>query len=165
MAQSKGGQTATKLRNQGNGRAEHPMKGKRRGKTESYKDVFMAYMINGVEGVEALAGNVSSDTLWHAFQALEASGRDRTPLKNYIEEQFPNSAPGAGGGGRGRTSPQVGETRPYKAQVLAKKDADGNVIGEQEPFLRLPLGSLGVERGGSVQASFQDGQIVITLQA
>lgn len=168
MAQSKAGQTSkknsknkaqAKASSNGGERKPHPMKGKTRGKIATYKDVFMAFMIGGVEAVQNLEGAVSADTLWTAYDNLEPTGRDRSALKNYILETHGERQ--VSGTGRGRGAPQVGESRNYKIQALPQKDDTGAVTGEGEPFIRLPLSTLGLPKGAVVRAEFEDGQIVI----
>jgi hypothetical protein len=52
---------------------------------------------------------------------------------------------------RGRAGPTAGEERVYKAQC----------IKEGEPFLRLPLSTLGVGKGDHVRVRFDGRQIVV----
>lgn len=52
---------------------------------------------------------------------------------------------------RGRYSPRVGETRVYNVQRV-KDDAT---------FIRLPLSSLGVDRGNKVRVDFENGAVIV----
>jgi hypothetical protein len=54
--------------------------------------------------------------------------------------------------GRGKAPPSAGEKRRYRVQHLE----------EGAPFLRLPMSSLGCQKGDEVVASFEDGRIVVT---
>jgi hypothetical protein len=52
--------------------------------------------------------------------------------------------------GRGRNTPESGDTREYRVQ---------NVQGSL--FIRLPVSSMGVQQGDSVEVTFKDGTIVV----
>lgn len=52
---------------------------------------------------------------------------------------------------RGRYAPRVGETRVYNVQKV-KDDAT---------FIRLPLSSLPVDKGGQVRVDFEQGEIIV----
>jgi len=56
------------------------------------------------------------------------------------------------GEGRGRSGPEVGEDHFYKAQQAA----DGGA-----PYVRMPLDTLGVDKGGFVKASFRKGSTTL----
>ena len=114
----------------------------------SYKDVQLAYLLDGIGAVERLwrDGSVSKPTIRRAVKKLQESHEDVTELERWVAENI-------GPIGRGRAAPQAGETRTYKAQQI--KSGGG-------PFLRLPLDPLGVARGKSVRVSFERDRIVVT---
>ena len=114
----------------------------------SYKDVQLEYLLHGVPAVEKLwkAGNVSKSTVRRAVKKLQESNEDVGKLERWVAENI-------GPIGRGRSAPQPGETRTYKAQQLA---------GGGGPFLRLPLDSLGVARGAVVRAEFTEDKIIVS---
>src|SRR6188508_119183 len=90
----------------------------------SFKDIQIAYLIEGIEGVERLIKgrkNIAS-LLRRAVKELKAAGKKTEALDKYIAE---NHGPGT----RGRAVPISGQERLYKAQKI---HAGG-------PFLRLPL--------------------------
>lgn len=113
----------------------------------SFKDVQIAYLLDGISGVEKiLAGRKSAGTIIRrALKELKAQGRSVDAMESYVGEKF-------GSGGRGRSMPNVGEERKYKAQQ----------IGDQGAFLRLPLTPLGVKKGGSVRVRFEADRVVVT---
>lgn len=114
----------------------------------SFKDVQLAYLLEGVDAVERQwqTGNVSKTTLRRAVKKLQESNEDVGELERWVAEHI-------GPIGRGRSSPMPGETRSYKVQQLNKGGG---------PFLRLPLDSLGVKREGIVRVHFDKDQIVVT---
>lgn len=113
----------------------------------SYKDVQLAYLLEGVEAVERQwkRGNVSKSTIRRAVKKLQESNEDVAELERWVAEHI-------GPIGRGRSAPQAGETRSYKAQQ----------IGTGGPFLRLPLDSLGIHKGNVVRVQFEGERIVVT---
>lgn len=132
----------------------------------SYKDVSLEAVCYGTDGVKALVATtekgVSKATLLNAAKDLRERG-ERSPenadrletlaceLEDYAVELF-----GEGGGTRGRAPLEVGESREYKVQQI--KDGD--------PFLRLPVGLLKVEKGATVVARAtegEDGKITIVV--
>lgn len=113
----------------------------------SFKDVQIAYLLDGISGVEKLVSNRKSAgaVIRRALRELKQQGRSVDALEAYVGEKF-------GSGGRGRSMPDVGEERKYKAQQIKTGGA----------FLRLPLTPLGVKKGGSVRVRFESDRIVVT---
>lgn len=120
---------------------------KNKRKLVSYKDIQIAYLMDGIEGVKKIwdSGNASKATVRRAVKLLQGTSSDTTELERWLTDAI-------GAVGRGRTAPKPGETRSYKAQQ----------IKNGSPFLRLPLDSLGVEKGGTVRVRFDDDRIIIT---
>jgi len=112
---------------------------------------------NGLEAIRALhedsqqagRGGISAKTLLSTMEGLNLSSEDEGVFECLIEELV---GP-LGTGQRGRSAPQVGDSRSYKAQQVK----DGST------FLRLPLDTLGGEKGESFNVSFEEGRIVVTL--
>jgi hypothetical protein len=113
----------------------------------SFKDVQIAYLLDGISGLEKLlAGRKSAGgVIRRALRELKQQGRSVEALEAYVGEKY-------GSGGRGRSMPGVGEERKYKAQQIKSGGA----------FLRLPLTPLGVKKGGSVRVRFEADRIVVT---
>lgn len=113
----------------------------------SFKDVEIAYLLDGIAGVERLiAGRRSpAPVLRRALRDLKAQGRSVDALEAFIAEKF-------GSSGRGRSVPSPGEERRYRAQQIKTGGA----------FLRLPLNVLGVPKGGNVRVRFDRDRIVVT---
>ena len=112
----------------------------------SFKDIQIAYLIEGMDGVERLLEgrkNIAS-LLRRAVKELKAAGKKTDALDKYIAEHH-------GPGTRGRAVPISGQERLYKAQKI---HAGG-------PFLRLPLAPLGTDKGGFVRVRFERDQIVV----
>ena len=119
-------------------------------KLVSYKDVQIAYMLNGISAVESLVAEkkVTRATVKRAYAKFLDAGREEKPFAEWIEDNI-----GPLGRGRGRACPQKGEIRTYRAQQ----------IGVGGPFVvRVPLSSLDVYKGSVLQISFEDDRIVIT---
>jgi hypothetical protein len=114
------------------------------------KDLQVAYLVNGVAGVQAMtADNVPAKlTFQAAIDSLESLGQEVAPLVAFMETHY-SSDPGAP-----RTAPQNGETRTYKVG----QPRDG------APKVNIPLNTLNAAKGDNVNVSFENGKIVITLQ-
>lgn len=112
----------------------------------SFKDIQIAFLIEGIEGVERLTKGRKNvgQLLRRAVRELKAAGKKTEALDRFISE---NHGPGT----RGRAVPASGQERIYKAQRI---HAGG-------PFLRLPLAPLGTGKGGSVKVRFERDQIVV----
>lgn len=112
----------------------------------SFKDVQIAYLIDGIAGVEKLVGGrkSASSIIRRALTELKKQGYNVDSLEAYVNEKF-------GSGGRRRSMPGVGEERRYKAQQIKTGGA----------FLRLPLTPLGVKKEGIVQVRFEADRIVV----
>jgi len=128
----------------------------RKGKSlTSYKDVQIAYMSGGIEGVRTLhegsEDGLSRTVLWNAINDMPAAF-DTEALRAFAVETRGEENQS---GNRGRTAPTVGSTRNYSAQQVKTGG----------PFLRLPLDTLGAEKSQDMQVSFEDGRIVVTLGA
>jgi len=144
-------------------------KARRTGPVISYKDVFLAYCmagrgrkgINGVKKLEEEKGvPLTGNVLWAAHDSLEESGDEHLEMfEGFVEKHV---GPRSSGSGRGRSTPQVGETRGYKAMTTSVKDGDGNETGRSDPFVRIPVSALNIEGGAQLSASFEDGKIVLT---
>lgn len=119
----------------------------------NFKDVQICFMSEGVEGVRNMHSTVedglSKSVLWAAINKMPAA-QDTEALRAFAVELY--GVPSQGGG-RGRSAPTVGTSRAYKAQQIK----DGG------PFLRLPLDTLGAEKGQSIGVHFEEGRIVVDL--
>jgi hypothetical protein len=119
---------------------------RRKRSTLSFKDVQIAYLMNGVNSVERLHkdGKASTATIRRALSHLRTGGREVSVLEKWIHDNL-------GIGARGRTAPQAGQERVYRAQQIKTSG----------PFLRLPLSALAVGKGETVTVSFEDERIVV----
>ncbi len=120
---------------------------KRKRSTVSFKDVQIAYLMNGVPSVEQLHkdGKASSTTIRRALVHLRSVG-DRSV--NNLEEWIHSNL---GLGVRGRAAPQAGQERVYRAQQIKTSG----------PFLRLPLSALAINKGEVVTVCFEREQITV----
>ena len=82
----------------------------------SFKDLQIAYLLDGIAGVEKLVSGRKNPgpILKRALNELKAQGRNVDTLESYITSRH-------GATGRGRSMPNVGEERRYKAQQVAEK--------------------------------------------
>lgn len=150
---------------------------RRVGPVISFKDVIMAYYMGGqgsggLKEIRKLAkktddnGNQAQLTpkvLWAAYDALaEAPDADLETLEAFV---LKTAGPRRAEGTRGRSLPQTGDTRSYKAMTTPVKDGEGNETGRSDPFVRIPVAALGVDGGAMLEASFEDGRIVLTPQS
>lgn len=106
--------------------------------------IMLTFLIQGLDAVAALGA--SKVALRKAIPGLEAQGVDAKKLDAF--RAFVVDTVGEVGEGRGRSAPEVGQTRTYKAQALK----DGSA------FIRLPVESLGIGKGGSVEVVFVEGE-------
>ncbi len=113
----------------------------------SFKDVQIAFLLDGISGVEKLvAGKKNAGPmLRRALAGLKAQGRNVDTLEAFIDAKHATA-------GRGRSMPNVGEERRYKAQQ----------IGQGGSFLRLPLTPIGVKKGGVVKVRFEADRVIVT---
>ena len=113
----------------------------------SFKDLQIAYLLDGIGGVEKLvAGRKNAGSiLKRALKEMGDQGRNVETLQAYVNERY-------GSSGRGRAMPNVGEERKYKAQQ----------IGDGGTFLRLPLTPIGVKKGGVVKVRFEADRVIVT---
>lgn len=113
----------------------------------SFKDLQIAYLLDGIAGVEKLVANKKNPgpILRRALDELKAQGRNVETLESYIGLRH-------GSTGRGRSMPNVGEERRYKAQQ----------VGDSGTFLRLPLTPIGVKKGGVVKVRFEADRVIVT---
>ena len=113
----------------------------------SFKDVQIAYLMNGVSAVKDLygEGKASSTTVRKALKELAGAGRNIAPLEKWVEEAMSPRA-------RGRSAPEAGAERSYRVQR----------VGDGAPFLRLPVTVLGVGQREEVKVRFDRDKIVVT---
>lgn len=113
----------------------------------SYKDIQIAYLMEGLDGVQQVwtDGNASKATIRRAVKLLQETSSNTAELERWVADNI-------GAIGRGRTAPKPGETRSYKAQQIKNGG----------PFLRLPLDSLGVIKGKVVRVRFEEDRIIVT---
>lgn len=116
-------------------------------KRNNFKDVQLAYIIDGIEGVSKLSPLPGKNVLIQAINGLNDKGMDTSDLLAFTASNYPI------GTGRGRASITVGDSRTYKVQAVK----DGGV------FLRLPLSTLNVEKGDVVNVSYNDGSIEVSV--
>ena len=112
----------------------------------SFKDVEIAFLQDGVDGVKKLLGK-SSDArglLSRAIEDLKAKGHKPATLEAFAGDAFPRR-------GRGRSEPRVGDEQTYKAQE----------IGHGGAFLRLPLRPIGVKKGAVLTVRFEAERIIV----
>lgn len=119
---------------------------RRKRSTLSFKDVQIAYLLNGLPSIEKLHrdGKASTATIRRALSHLRTGGREVTTLERWIQDNL-------GIGVRGRAAPQAGQERIYRAQQIKTSG----------PFLRLPLSALEVNKGESVTVCFEKDRIVV----
>lgn len=120
---------------------------KRKRSTFSFKDVQIEYLMNGVHSIERLHqdGKASTATIRRALTNLRNGGREVSQLEQWVQENL-------GVGTRGRTAPQAGQERIYRAQQIKTSG----------PFLRLPLSALNINKGQVVSVRFEQDQIVVS---
>jgi hypothetical protein len=112
----------------------------------SFKDLQIAYLKDGLASVIQLyqEGKASKMALKKACASLKQMGTLSSSFEQWIKENIKVSS-------RGRSTPKAGTERMYRAQSINKGGS----------FLRLPLASLGIEKGQVLSVSFENNKIVI----
>lgn len=118
----------------------------------THKDLALAYMTKGIEAVDrAIVGHTDPigvlDKVIGNLSDLDPD-RDLSDLQDRREMFADRLTPGV----KGRKPARIGDTRAYLAQ-----EVNGDV------FMRLPLSTMGVEKGQKLNVSFRDGSIVVTV--
>ncbi len=113
----------------------------------SFKDVQLAYLMEGIGAVEAMveARRASPSTIRRALRKLQEAGSDVAALERWV-------ATNIGPIGRSRSAPGAGDVRSYKVQQVKGSG----------PFLRLPLDCLEVEKGGVIWVQFEGERIIVS---
>lgn len=119
---------------------------RRKRSTLSFKDVQIAYLMNGISSIEKLHkdGKASTATIRRALTQLKGGTKEIATLEKWISENL-------GTGVRGRAAPQAGQERIYRAQQIKTSG----------PFLRLPLSALSIGKGEVVTVVFEENRIVV----
>jgi hypothetical protein len=109
-------------------------------RTHSYKDVQIAYLLEGLRGVQQLhvQEQLSGQVVQKAIKILRSLGKDPQDLAQWAKIQF-RAKP------KGRPSPKIGEKKFYKAQQ----------IKEGGLFLRLPVETLVDAKGLDLEVRFE----------
>ena len=114
------------------------------------KDLEIAFLIGQLDGIVdlvATAGKTPGKKVFNqALTSLDSKGLETAQLAEFISETFP-----ASGKGRGKQQPVAGEVRGYSVQR----------VKNSAPFIRLPLSILNVNRGDTVEVTFNNGNIVV----
>lgn len=113
----------------------------------SFKDVQLAYLMEGVAAVEAMVKSkrASPSTIRRALKKLQEAGSDVVALERWVATHI-------GPIGRSRNAPNAGDVRSYKVQQVKGSG----------PFLRLPLDCLGVEKGSVIWVQFEGERIIVS---
>ena len=113
---------------------------------------FLA-LTEGVQAVVALhnrpGAEIAPATFEAAVELLASQPEAASALVNARADLFGDSAPGE----RGRPGAKVGDSREYKAQQ----------VGDSDPFVRLPVGVLGILKGQTVTVTFGNGVITVKV--
>jgi hypothetical protein len=97
----------------------------------------------------APGSQIAPATFDAAVELLASQPTAQAALLEIRADLYGDDEPGA----RGRPAAKVGDSRSYKVQK----------VGEMEPFVRLPVSLLGLEKGQTATVTFQDGRIVVTV--
>lgn len=112
----------------------------------SYKDVQIAYLLDGLKGVQKLhqAEPLSREVVRKAIKILKSLGKEAEELDLWAQAQFRIKP-------LGRPAPKVGDLKVYKAQQIK----DGGL------FLRLPVDTLAEAKGISLEVRFEKDRIEV----
>lgn len=136
---------ATKKKNAKSSKStkKQPAKRERRARGLSYKDVQLTYLCDGIAEVKNKFNGkeISKASLRRAITELNKIGRSSASLTEFADSVL-------GSGSRGRSAPKVGDVRSYRVQKVK-----GSL------FIRMPLETLGVDKGDIVNVSFNSGNL------
>lgn len=117
----------------------------------NYRDVAMQYLIHGADAVLDLhrAKGISEQTFTRAIDYLPAAQREG--LDQLRGEILPPDAVA-----RGRRGVEIGAVRTYAVQRTGTTGDDA--------WIKVPVHTLGAQRGHVITATFRDGEIVLTAR-
>ena len=112
----------------------------------NYKDVQIAYLLNGLRGVQKLHGQepLSKEVVKKAVKILRSLGKEPDDLAGWAQLEFKVKR-------KGRPAPKTGEVKSYKAQQI-----QGSGL-----FLRLPVDTLAAEKGAELEVRFERDRIEV----
>lgn len=118
----------------------------------SFKDLGMAFLMNGIEGVQKIVelSNVPKATHLKAIAFLKENNKEVSDYETFLNASFNASEPPERLH-RGRSAPKPGESRIYKTQK----------IGVGGIFVKIPLEAIGCERGDKVKVDFEGDKISV----
>tara|TARA_Y100001934_G_C11593909_1_gene424567 strand:+ start:98 stop:472 length:375 start_codon:yes stop_codon:yes gene_type:complete len=118
----------------------------RRKQSHNYKDVQIAFLLDGLKGVQKLheREQLSREVVQKAVKILKSLGKDTESLAQWAKLQFRVKR-------LGRPAPKVGEHKLYKAQQIK----DGGL------FLRLPVETLVDAKGMALEVRFEADRIEV----
>jgi hypothetical protein len=111
------------------------------------KDIIVALMCNGMEGVTSLFNSkgFTVATLDSAIDTLSGTEHGST-LASFRDANFAKS-----NGVRGRKAAAIGDVRRYSVQE----------VNDTGVFIKLPVELLGLVKGDDAEVTFCDGRIVV----
>ena len=119
----------------------------------TYSDVIIEFLAEGLNAVQRYikANSVTPAVVRRASDELMGTHPEKGELfAAWVRQDYPT--------GRGKTAPQLGEVREFKAQQVDTKDKKTKkVIKEGTPFSRIPLEPIGVKRGQHIMVEFTAG--------
>ena len=118
----------------------------RRKQSHNYKDVQIAFLLDGLKGVQKLheREQLSREVVQKAVKILKSLGKDTESLAQWAKHHFRVKR-------LGRPAPKVGEQKLYKAQQIK----DGGL------FLRLPVETLVDAKGMALEVRFEADHIEV----
>lgn len=124
----------------------------------THKDVTITFMLEGIDAVGVMLANHTDAVavLEKSMEALKSKNQDATELET-LRDKFlaAKGEPGV----RGRKPAKIGDKRAFSVQQVVDKQT--NERGEV--FIRLPLGTLGAQKGDKVAVRFLDGETIVAL--
>ena len=113
----------------------------------TYKDVQLKFLLKGREALDEMRSDITrslaSGTLKRFTENPDASKEQVADFRDWVYENY-------GVTSRGRYGPRPGEKRPYKVQSV--KNAPR--------FIRLPVETLGVDKGSLIEVEFGEDEII-----
>lgn len=123
-----------------------------RKKPVTHKDLTLSYMMNGIDSIRPMLNESNNpvDALDKVINTLKQGDQDTADLETlraYYDDLN-------GVGQPGRRPVKIGDSREYTVQQQGE---------EGDLFVRIPLNTLGVQRGQKILASFAENQIKIDV--
>ena len=118
----------------------------------TYKDVAIQFLVDGVDALNKLrdSGALTDATARRTARYLSTlANSSGVVFEKWLVSKLPALS---GHAGRGRPTPQIGETRDYSAQQIKRGTT----------FIRLPVFPMGAKKKDTISVRYESDRIIVT---